>query len=239
MKAHIGTSGWYYEHWNEAFYPKDLKQKDRLKYYSNHFQTVEINSTFYHLPKESVVKNWHLQVPKKFIFSVKASQYITHRKRLLNDEESVQLFYKRAEFLEDNLGPILFQLPPSFKEDKERLRHFLTQLSKHHRHTFEFRHASWYCQEIYDLLHKHKIALCITDLSGKLSPLEITSNFTYLRLHGPKKAYRGSYSSQTLKKWKERIQEWNKQKIEVFCYFDNDEKGFAAQDAKRLIGLCT
>jgi uncharacterized protein YecE (DUF72 family) len=238
-QVHIGTSGWSYKHWKENFYPKKLKTTDWLQYYGNAFETVEINSTFYHTPSISTVKKWHAQVPDKFAFSIKASRYITHRKRLHDCAESVDFFYQRIKPFGSKLGPILFQLPPSFKANKERLIEFIGLLSKEYKYTFEFRHSTWFADDIYEILAGNNIALCITDLNGTLSPQEITSDFTYLRLHGPKKAYIGSYGSVKLKSWKRKIDKWVDSSTSVYCYFDNDEKGYAIEDAKLLLSYYT
>ena len=235
--VHIGTSGWSYKHWEGPFYPEYLKNQGHLKYFSEHFPTVEINSTFYHVPKEETVKNWYKQVSDPFVFSVKASGYITHRKRLNDCRESVQFFLKRISLLKGKLGPILFQLPPSFAFNKERLEEFISYLNKKFIYTFEFRHSSWFNDEIYTLLNKKGIALCITDLGGNLSPLEITAKFTYIRLHGPRQSYTGSYGTRLLKPWQKRIEKWCDQNIEVYCYFDNDDKGYALKDAATLTRL--
>lgn len=232
-KNHIGTSGWSYEHWDKVFY-SHLPSNQRLQFYAKHFQTVEINTTFYHLPKPQVVKNWHKTTPKNFLFSIKASSYITHLKRLKDPEESLKKFFTSIKNLKEKTGPILFQLSPSFKRDDERLKNFIKKLPKKKRYTFEFRHESWFAEEVYQILQKNKMALCITDLAGKLSPIELTSNFVYIRLHGPKRAYQGSYSDRKLKEWAKKIKEWNEKKIKVFLYFDNDQKGYALADAKRL-----
>lgn len=229
----IGTSGWSYEHWNENFYPNEIKPKDRLKFYSHHFQSVEINSTFYHLPSEKAISKWHSEVQEDFTFSIKASGYITHRKRL-KDPETVDTFLDRVEKLSSKRGPILFQLPPSFKIDEDRLAFFLEHLREGWKYVFEFRHSSWFVENIYHLLKKHQIGLCISDLNGKLTPEEVTSTFTYLRLHGPHSAYSGSYSKKALQEWAKKILHWQKSKISVYCYFDNDEKGFAIKNALEL-----
>jgi uncharacterized protein YecE (DUF72 family) len=142
-------------------------------------------------------------------------------------------FYPNIQNLKSKLGPILFQLPPSFKLNFDRLVDFISLLDKKQLHTFEFRHESWFNQDVYDLLSKNNIALCITDLNGKLTPEIITSQFTYIRLHGPHKSYQGSYGKAALKKWKKKIEIWS-EKISVYCYFDNDEKRFAVEDAKTL-----
>lgn len=234
----IGTSGWSYNHWKENFFPQELKSNLWLNFYSDFFQTVEINSTFYRMPSKSTVINWFKKVPEDFTFSIKASRYITHQKRLHDCQESLQFFYKTLKPLKAKNGPILIQLPPSFKMNKERLIEFTNLLDKEKKHVFEFRHDSWFTEEIYALLRENKIGLCITDLNGKLSPEEITAPFTYIRLHGPKKAYKGSYGMESLKKWKKKIETWSL-KYDVYCYFDNDEKGYAIQDAKTLLNLIT
>lgn len=233
-KVLIGTSGWSYDHWKENFYPKKLGTSKWLGYYSKEFPTVEVNTTFYHLPLNSTIQKWHGEVPARFKFSIKASRYITHQKRLKDCAASVKLFHKVIKGLKTKNGPILFQLPPSFKMNKERLLEFISHLKEEVDYVFEFRHDSWYVEEIYEILSKHKIALCITDLTGKLTPLKVTSHFTYIRLHGPKKAYQGSYGKVKLRFWKKQIDKWLADKISVYCYFDNDEKGYAIQDAKSL-----
>lgn len=231
-KIYIGTSGWSYKHWQESFY-LDLKSPQWLNHYGTIFSTVEINSTFYHTPSISTIQNWHAQVPSNFVFSIKASRYITHRKKLHDCEESIHFFYERIKHFKDKVGPILFQLPPSFKMDKDVLVEFISHLNPKNQHTFEFRHPSWFTPEIYDLLSKNQMGLCITDLNGTLSPQEITSFFTYIRLHGPKEAYSGSYSASELKAWEKKIEKWMSE-VSVYCYFDNDEKGYAVQDAITL-----
>jgi uncharacterized protein YecE (DUF72 family) len=229
----IGTSGWSYNHWKENFYPKNLKNNKWLSYYSSAFSTVEVNTTFYHLPKNTTILNWFAQVPDHFLFSIKASRYITHQKRLLDCEESLDIFFNSIKDLKSKVGPILFQLPPSFKINKDRLIDFIDCLKDDYRYVFEFRHNSWFVDEIYDLLSKKGIGLCITDLNGALSPEKITSDFVYIRLHGPKQSYKGSYSQVKLKSWKKKIQRWSA-KNSVYCYFDNEEKGYAIQDAQSL-----
>lgn len=236
-QVHIGTSGWSYNHWKENFYPKGLVSTGWLNYYTTVFSTVEVNTTFYHAPLATTTKKWAETVPKNFQFSIKASRYITHQKRLNNCQESLNFFYNSIEKLKPKAGPILFQLPPSFAINTERLKEFLELLTNDYRYTIEFRHTTWYTKDIYALLSKHKIALCITDLNGKLSPQEITTDFTYLRLHGPHKSYRGSYGPRSLRAWKKKIQRCIDSNVEVYCYFDNDEKGYAVTDAKFLQDL--
>lgn len=233
-EIHIGTSGWSYNHWKENFYPKEVKPPKWLSYYSGVFSTVEINTTFYHVPLVSTVKKWHETVPENFLFSIKASRYITHMKKLVECEESLDYFYESLVPFQNNAGPVLFQLPPSFAMDKEKLIAFIKLLTKEYRYVFEFRHASWFVEEIYEILTKHKIALCITDLNGKQSPEIVTTDFTYLRLHGPHKAYQGSYGTAKLKVFRKKMENWMEKGVSVYCYFDNDEKGYAIEDAKEL-----
>lgn len=233
-KIHIGTSGWSYDHWKDSFY-KETPKSDWFKFYASHFGTVEINSSFYRLPNPHTVKKWEKESPKSFVFSVKASRYITHVKRLKEPKEGVKIFLKSITPLKSKLGPILFQLPPNFKVDLERLEKCLSVLPKGNRYTFEFRHDSWFIQEVYELLKKNKIALCITDLEGKLSPVEVTAPFIYIRLHGPQRAYQGRYSHQKLTGWAKRIRKWLKEALDVYVYFDNDEKGYAVKDTLKLI----
>ena len=235
-KCFIGTSGWVYPHWKGTFYPEELKEKDKFSFFVTQFNTVEINTTFYHLPLESTVKNWYKQAPSDFIFSVKASGYITHRKRLLEPEKTLELFFTRMRLLGKKLGPILFQLPPSFQQDLERLKNFINHLPKGI-YTFEFRHPSWYTQETLDLLSENNIALCITDLKNHPSPEAITASHAYIRLHGPLSTYSGKYGPRLLKIWQKKVKHWMSKNIDVYCYFDNDEKAYATVDAKMLLEL--
>ena len=229
---HIGTSGWSYKHWINTFYPKEVKTKDHFKYYRTYFDSVEINNTFYRLPKKETFLNWK-QVPGDFSYVIKASRFITHMKKLLDPKVSTALFFEHAAFLGDKIGAILFQLPPGMKADHHRLKNFLEQLPVVYRYVFEFRNADWYRDEIYQTLQDHNCAFCVYELDGHLSPIRITADFAYLRLHGPGKKYQGSYSDAALKKWAGLCRKWLKTK-DVFVYFDNDEKGYAAFNAIRL-----
>jgi uncharacterized protein YecE (DUF72 family) len=173
-------------------------------------------------------------VPEDFLFSVKASRYITHMKKLKEPKESLEKFLDRAKILQKTLGPILFQLPPRWSFNGERLESFLNMLPQDFRYTFEFRDQSWWNQEAYDLLAEHNAAFCIYELAGDVTPKVITADFVYIRLHGPKGAYEGQYESQTLSGWAGAFAAWRKQGKDIFCYFDNDQNGYAAQDAQRL-----
>jgi uncharacterized protein YecE (DUF72 family) len=236
MRSHmiyIGTSGWSYKHWRNTFYPEEIKIKDQFEYYRRYFNTVEINNTFYMLPKKETFRAWKNEVPAEFKYVIKASRYITHMKKLHSPKESTALFLEHIGILEEKLAAVLFQLPPYLKADYNLLKDFLGQLPKAYRYVFEFRNIDWYQKEIYQLLENHNCAFCIYELDGHLSPIELTADFVYLRLHGPGKKYQGSYSDESLLKWANRCREWLKTK-DVFVYFDNDEKGYAAFNAIRL-----
>ncbi len=231
---HIGTSGWSYDHWKGPFYPAGLPNDQMLAYYFRHFQTVEINSSFYHLPQKQTLERWREAAPESFIFTAKASRYITHMKKLKDPQESVATFLERIRILGDKLGPILFQLPPRWHFNEVRLAGLLDALSGEFRYAFEFRDHSWLNERTYALLSRHKAAFCIYELEGFLSPKEITADFIYVRLHGPNGAYQGSYNAQTLAGWAGAFSAWASRGHSVYCYFDNDEAGYAAQNAQRL-----
>jgi uncharacterized protein YecE (DUF72 family) len=231
---YIGTSGWSYDHWKGPFYPDDLSNDHMLAYYSRHFSSVEINSSFYHLPQKHTLKHWRNTVPKDFLFTAKVSRYVTHMKKLKDPEESVSAFLERISTLEDKLGPILFQLPPRWHFNAERLSALLRTLSRDFRYTFEFRDKSWINEETYELLSRYNAAFCVYDLDGYLSPKKITTDFVYIRLHGPDGPYQGSYATRTLSSWASAFSTWSKQGLNIYCYFDNDEAGFAAKNANRL-----
>ena len=237
QRIHIGTSGWSYAHWQGLFYPEGLAANQRLAYYQQHFRTVEINSSFYSLPSRASLRRWYESVGGDFVFAVKASRYITHMKKLCDPRRTIKAFISRVDVLGDKLGPILFQLPPHWRINPERLAAFLEILPKDYRYVVEFRDPSWFSSQIYELLAKHAVGFCIFDLDKKLSPLQVTADFVYIRLHGPKGPYQGRYSDRSLHTWAESITHWRRAGHEVYCYFDNDEAAYAAQDATRLQGI--
>lgn len=237
QRIHVGTSGWSYDHWKGPFYPEHLAGERMLMYYAEHFLTTEINNSFYQLPTEHTLALWHDATPADFLFSVKASRYITHMKKLKDPQQTVGPFLHRMRRLGDKLGPVLFQLPPRWHFNKERLATFLDALSKEFRYAFEFRDRSWLNEETYALLSSHNAALCIYELDGFLSPKEITGDLVYVRLHGPGGPYQGSYDLRRLSGWAGTCAGWAARGYTVYCYFDNDEQGFAAQNAERLQGL--
>lgn len=234
---HIGTSGWHYKHWSGSFYPPTMHPKDFLHHYQQLFHTVEINNSFYKLPSAEVFRNWRLSVPDDFVFAVKASRYITHMKKLLDPQTTFSNFIGNVEALKEKLGPILFQLPPGWNFNEERFEAFLRALPKHLRYTFEFRNATWYNPIVYDLLRKYNAAFCIYELEWHKSPMEVTADFVYVRLHGPEGKYAGSYSEDTLVWWADMCRIWQGSGKKVYIYFDNDQNGFAAFNAKQLAQL--
>lgn len=233
-RIRIGTSGWNYGHWLGAFYPKGTRQEDLLAAYAERFDSVEINRTFYSLPDKDAVASWREQSPAGFLFAAKASRYLTHMKKLKDPKEPLDRLLGCVENLGEKLGPLLFQLPPRWRANPDRLASFLEQLPDRHRYAFEFRDSSWHDERILRLLSERGAAFCIFDLAGKRSPVEVTAGFVYLRLHGPGEAYQGSYDGRTLSGWARRMLAWSEAGKDVHCYFDNDEKAYAPRDASRL-----
>jgi uncharacterized protein YecE (DUF72 family) len=230
----IGTSGWHYQHWLGKFYPERLPAGKMLAWYAREFDTVEINNSFYRLPREETFDSWKNSVPSGFLFAVKASRFLTHIKRLKDPEDSIQLFFSRAKHLESTLGPVLFQLPPNWRADVERFAHFLSVLPRCHRYVFEFRDQSWLSDKILFLLRQHNAALCFHDWREISWPLELTADFTYIRLHGFGAPYGGDYQDAVLRKWAEMIEAWSSRLQSVFVYFNNDAHGHAISNAHTL-----
>jgi uncharacterized protein YecE (DUF72 family) len=237
MTIRIGTSGWHYAHWVGPFYPPGLPRDKMLSFYSAEFEAVEVNSSFYRLPSAEALLAWRESTPHSFTFTLKASRYITHMKKLRGTEDALANLLDRARTLAPKLGPILFQLPPKWRVDIERLRGFLAQIPGSVQAAFEFRDLSWMVDDVYDVLRESGSGFCIYDLSGSISPMVVTSDLVYLRLHGPDGPYRGRYDTGTLSSWAERISAWHGEGKNVFCYFDNDEGGFAVRNARELKAL--
>lgn len=231
----IGTSGWHYDSWRGPFFPKGLPLKYQLQYYASQFQTTELNGVFYRTPTNDAVKSWRAQTGKNFVFAWKASKFITHWKRLShNSVNSLELVEERLSLLGNKAGPILFQLPPNFEVDADRLVSFFELLSKTRRYSFEFRHPSWYQPRIMKLLSKRNISLCLSDHQDAPAPWKRTADFVYIRGHGPGGHYKGHYRPDTLAEWARRIKSWKRQGCDVFIYFDNDQKSAAPADAMKL-----
>lgn len=233
-KLYIGTSGWHYKHWKGTFYPAGLKAREHFDYYKKFFDTVEINNTFYRLPPKDVFTGWKEKAGPDFTYVIKASRFITHMKKLNDTAEGLANFLDNTAVLGENLGPILFQLPPGWTVNAERLEKFLQILPGQFRYVFEFRNNTWYNDAIYGLLQKYNCAFCIYELAGHLSPIKITADFAYLRLHGPGDKYQGSYSDGDLEKWAHLCRGWLDRGMDTYVYFDNDEKGYAAFNALKL-----
>jgi len=230
MNLYVGTSGYSYPKWKGKFYPKDLPAKGMLRYYGENFRSVESNSTFRGMPKPEVFKRWTEEVPSEFKFSLKAPQQITHIKRLKDSREPVSHLFEVAGVLEERLGPVLFQLPPNFKKDAERLGEFLDSLPKGSCAAFEFRHETWFDDEIFELLKKHKVALCIAEADNELEvPFVTTADWGYLRLR------KEDYPDTELKAWVKKVQkqDWS----DAFVYFRHEDTAKGPKFAKRFLEL--
>jgi uncharacterized protein YecE (DUF72 family) len=229
--VHIGCSGWNYSHWRERVYPKGLPQRRWLEHYARLFRTVEINNTFYRLPRREAVAAWVKESPPGFLFAVKASRYLTHVKRLQDMGRGVERFYERIEPLlrSPKMGPVLWQLPPTFRRDDERLAGALAQLPPG-RHCFEFRHESWFVDETYELLRRHGAALVIGDHPQRpWQARELTADWMFIRFHYGHRGRNGNYSERELEQWARRIEGW-RAGAEVFAYFNNDWEGYAVRN---------
>lgn len=246
-KVYIGTSGWQYGHWRGIFYPENLPTKDWLNFYSQEFQTAEINSSFYHLPREATFKNWAIKTPDNFLFAIKVWRRITHLKKLNNIQEDFKIFFERAMTLAEKLGPLLFQFPPNFhatEENIKRLKSLGRFIRKHsglhsrkftERHyAFEFRHQSWFNEKIYRILKNYNLALCWADTPYYPYQEEITADYVYIRLHGHTKLYASKYTSSQLLDYAQKIKKLNRQNKTVYLYFDNDYHGYAIENAREL-----
>ena len=229
IKYHVGTSGWHYQHWRDKFYPLDLKTPGWLDFYSRSFTTVELNNSFYHLPTEKAFATWKDTTPPGFIFSVKVSRFITHMKRLKNTAEPLANFMSRAQLLEEKMGPLLYQLPPSMKRNEQMLEDFLKTLPQGQRHVFEFRDESWLADEVFQLLRHYHAGFCIFDMPQLTTPMIATTDFAYIRFHGSTLLYGGNYSEGELKGWAHRITGLGVEA--VYAYFNNDAEGFAIRNA--------
>jgi uncharacterized protein YecE (DUF72 family) len=232
----IGCSGWNYQSWRGGeFYPKGCPPSRWLEHYSQQFGTVEVNSTFYRLAKPNAVANWLKQTPPDFVFALKASRYLTHIKRLTGLDEGIKRYYDAIEPLVGNpkFGPIVWQLPPNFKRDEERLEAALAALPEG-RHCFEFRHPTWFTDNVYAMLRAYGVALVIGDRKGlDFQTHELTADWTLVRFHHGHRGRRGNYSKSELEEWAQRFEKWRR-KVEVFAYFNNDWEVFAPRNARWL-----
>ena len=232
----IGTSGWEYRHWAGRFYPSDLARDRWLEYYAAEFATVELNNSFYRLPDANQFEVWGDRVPRRFRFAVKASRYLTHLKRLREPREPLHRLWSRARHLGMRLGPVLYQLPPRWKPDPELLGTFLAALPEGPQ-AIEFRDRRWYGEATLRALDSARVALCLHDMTGSSTPPTPIGPLAYVRFHGSGVRYGGSYSSQRLTAWADRIAGWAADDLPVWVYFNNDAAGHAVRDADRLRAL--
>ena len=213
----IGTSGFDYREWKPSFYPADLPRKQFLQYYATRFRSVELNNTFYQMPNAAKIASWSAATPEHFRFALKAPRRITHSERLKIPSEALSYFVQTASGLKQRLGALLFQLPPFFKCDNERLSSFLAALPSDIRAAFEFRHESWFTDDTYKILEGKAAALCIHDADEKTTPIRLTSRFTYIRLR------RSQYPPELRREWQQRIQSWTGQGIDVFAFIKHED----------------
>lgn len=234
----VGTSGWSYEHWRGGFYPQELPAHDRLAYYAGHFDTVEINATFYGLPSGQTVRAWHDSVPEDFVFAVKGSRYLTHMRKLAEPAEPVQRLFERVRPLAAKLGPVLWQLPPFLQRDDALLAAFLEGLPLDVRHAVEFRHESWLEPAVFGILEDRNVAAVHVSGDFLRTDLNPTADFTYVRFHGTTR-YHGSYTGAHLAPFVRFMEERLAGGFDCYAYFNNDAEGHAPVDARRLSGMLT
>ena len=234
----IGTSGWSYDNWRGPVYPPGLKRTEWLAHYARRLRTVELNNSFYHLPREAMLAGWVERTPADFLFAVKAWRAMTHYRRLHDCGGQLALFLERIAALGDKGGPVLFQLPPRWHLDLGRLDGFLALLPEGRRFAMEFRDPSWHCQAVYDRLRGRNVAFCPFELAELTAPRVVTADFVYVRLHGRRARYRGAYDDPALKDWAGWLAGNLARGRDVHVYFDNtDEADHAVRDAERLSRL--
>ena len=239
----VGTSGWTYASWKGTFYPSSLPSRQFLEFYAKEFSTTEVNYSFYHLPRPSTYEKWASQVSDDFIFALKTSRFITHVKRLVDVEEAWATFVRNALALGSHLGPVLLQFPPSFRCNRRTLTGFLTfaqrpaPTSHPLRLAFEFRHDSWFGEEIYGLLRQHNAALCIADSPRYPRCNKVTTDFVYLRFHGRTELFASKYTARELGEEARRIRRYLRDGLDVYAYFNNDALGHAVENARALTNL--
>lgn len=236
-RLRVGCSGWEYKHWRGDFYPHELIRTRWFHHYASVFDTVEINNTFYRLPETTTFARWAERAPMRFEFAVKASRFLTHMKKLKDPEEPLDRLFTRMRPLGKHLGPVLYQLPPGWKLDRERLEHFLQALPKGVRHVMEFREPSWYADDVLRTLERYRVALCLHDMRGSATGRERIGPIVYVRFHGASGHYQGAYSEERLQSWADWLHEQRQQGSDVYAYFNNDVGGHAPRDAVKLRGF--
>ena len=246
----IGCSGWTYAAWKGAFYPSGLPTGRWLQHYASVFDTVETNGTFYRLPSKDTFINWRTNTPDGFRMAVKASRFLTHLKQLREPEEPLDRLISRAAGLGEKLGPLLYQFPPTLQRNDDRLRTFLDALPRRTsstprrvlRHVFEFRHPSWYVDEVFAMLRRYHVACCLHDRTGSAFDTALPGPFAYIRFHGTSGHYAGEYTMPMLRPWADRIAVWLAQGLDVYAYFNNDPGAAAPRNAlmlRSLLGLAS
>jgi len=228
----LGTSGWSYPEWKGRFYPEDLPQRKWLPFYAGHFTTVEINMTFYRFPKPETLKGWLDKTPSNFSFTLKANRQITHYKKLQDVKGDLRYFYLLADSLQERLGCILFQLPPSLTKNLDLFQDFLSHLSPSHKNVIEFRHESWFSEDVYSLLRSHNVIFCVVSSPELPDHIVETAETSYFRFHGRIGWYKYNYTDEELKDWAEAIQKTKSK--DCFIYFNNDYHAYAVANCKKL-----
>jgi uncharacterized protein YecE (DUF72 family) len=236
-EIYIGTSGWVYKGWAGAFYPEGMRPQERFEFYAAHFPTVEINSTFYRLPTENMVKNWREKAPDRFIFAVKGSRFITQMKKLNVSKDSISIFFERVKPLREHMGPILWQLPPNLHRDVPRLERFLDMVPKRFRHAVEFRHPSWMADDVFDVLRAYDAAH--VSVSSMRMPMDftVTTDFVYIRFHGLEAGAAHDYTRDEMEPWAEHCQAAMHDGKTVYAFFNNDLNCRAPENAKTLMEM--
>jgi uncharacterized protein YecE (DUF72 family) len=233
-RYYIGTSGWHYDDWRGRFYPEKLPKEQWLEFYARHFTTLELNNTFYRLPKDTVFLKWHDASPDGFVFSVKVSRFITHIKRLKDCDNEVTKFMSRASLLKEKLGPLLYQLPPGLHRNDEILVKFLSILPRGRKHVIEFRHESWFDEDVFEILRRYHTGFCVFDMPKLTSPLIATADFAYIRFHGSGSLYSSCYSDEEMNDWAKKITRLTEDLEAVYIYFNNDVSGYAIKNAATI-----
>jgi uncharacterized protein YecE (DUF72 family) len=230
----VGCSGWQYKHWRGNFYPASTPVSRWFEHYATHFDTVEINNSFYRLPERETFAVWRRRAPSRFLFAVKASRFLTHMKKLKDPEQPLDRLFTRVSALGPRLGPVLYQLPPGWKLDLPRLEHFLHALPRRERHVLEFREPTWYADSVLRLLEDRGVALCLHDMAGSSTGRRAIGPFVYVRFHGASGTYSGSYPDDRLDGWAAWLHEQRMRGLDVFAYFNNDVGGHAPRNAVTL-----
>jgi uncharacterized protein YecE (DUF72 family) len=234
VRARIGCSGWEYKHWRGDLYPPSIARTSWFQHYAQIFDTVEINNTFYRLPERRTFAGWAERAPHGFLYSVKASRFLTHMKKLKDPDEPLDRLFSRMTALDDHLGPVLYQLPPGWKLDRARLEQFLQVLPHGFRHVMEFRDPSWYSDDVLVMLERYRVALCLHDMRGSATGRERVGPFVYVRFHGASGTYNGSYPDRRLCDWATWLTVQQRAGTAVYAYFNNDVGGHAPRNALTL-----